>query len=133
MLKMGARYLNTRLQVRADFDLTPLITSLEESDLMLLRVRSSERVWQATLGPKTEITSGKPSKNLESVLLAIEALEGESRLAWDHCALRQIMNGFVVNSDRLVSTSQIKAEQLSRLAAAGLALRIIIGPEPVEP
>ena len=129
---MAARYVTTDLNLRARFDLRPLVQRLEESGLVCLgEPRARGGVWSASL--EAGGVSGKIGREIGELLAAVESLDGEERLAWDRCLAREFDLGFERGGEDLYSDVLVEPALVQRIAALGGAVRVTICREAEPP
>ena len=124
---METNYLNTDLDVLADFDLTPFTDELERKGMLLLDVsKRLDGTWSARLEEGGQ--SNNPEDTCAALLKVIESLTPEYRAIWSRCTLREFNLGYDCGLEPWAFQSGISAEIVRRIADLGASLRVTLYP-----
>ena len=119
-------YLNTDLEVRAQFDLSPLITSLG-SAVHLMYHGSAVGQQLATF----ELADPAPTAANETILRfceLIEALDAAGRETWENASSRIFDMGFDSGLQPRSFNAPLKPETIQRVATLGAGVTVTIYP-----
>lgn len=117
------RYLNTDLDLVADFDLAPLTG--EFGDLVLQVTRGGDGLWYATCSGDNE---SEPETNLVRLLDAVDGLSPAARNLWIRCSKREFNVGYDCGSEPWAFNQGLSNDVLGRMAASGASFRITLYP-----
>ncbi len=128
---MAAKYLNTDINLKARFDLSPLVNELDR--LGLYAISGPERrgsIWSVVLESSAwRGTNPKIERRTEDILNSIEALEGEHLTMWKNCFLKEFDIGFEYDGNVFSSVFRIAPDHALRIAKAELGIVMTIYQE----
>lgn len=127
---MQFSYLNTDLDLSAEFDLDPLAAALESLRVFPLHVTQGEDgAWYSTfelLGQEAD-----PETTIVKLLDAIEALDETAQDLWSKCSFREFNIGYEGGQEPGVFSTGLDSDLLARIALLGASLRVTVyPPEP---
>lgn len=120
-------YITTDLELAASQDLTPLADVLAQRGFITYNiVQHEDNSWSARF--RTEEGFEEPDQNIAAILTIIEALDEVSRSLWERCILREFDIGYECGDEPKTFVQHLTTETLSRIARAGVAVRITLYP-----
>ena len=119
-------YLNTDLDLSAEFDLQPLANSLENKGLMVLTVHAVEDAYFAAF--EAGEAFGTLESNVTEMLDAIEGLDDDAKVQWAACSSREFNIGYERSDEPVTFEHGLSQTSIARLAAAQASLRITLYP-----
>lgn len=120
------RYSNTDLDLAAPFDLAPLSEALAARDVFSLGVHQHHPgVWTSSFETGA---FGDPEPNITALLDAIDRLDPGSLALWKKCTVRDFNLEYECGETPRVFQQAVSADNLARMAAHGLSLRITLYP-----
>jgi hypothetical protein len=149
-------YLNTDLDLIADHDLTPLVDALQAGGMTeIYRIEENGRRAGLELasGPGSARVTGddvndgrvdfdgvsdrdrdayRPATTIAGLLDVLEAMDADTRAAWDACRVREFNIGYGCGDRPWGLHQSLDASLLARVAALGAGLRITIYPATTD-
>jgi hypothetical protein len=126
-VKRKTHYLNTDLDLVAAQSLQALADALETRGVFPLHVDlGDDQQWSSTLETEEQFT--QPEPNIVALLTAIEALDPQSRIQWEACAIREFNIGYDCGDEPWAFNHGLTAPTLARMATLAISLRITLYP-----
>jgi hypothetical protein len=120
------RYCNTDLDLTAPFDLAPLSEALAALNVFSLGIHQHHPgTWTSSFETGA---FGAPQPNITALLDAIDRLDPVSFGLWKKCTVRDFNLGYECGETPRVFQQGVSADNLARMAALGLSLRITLYP-----
>ena len=122
-----SKYLNTDLDLVADFDLQPLAVELNALGLHPLFVTpGGDGAWYVTL--ETDQDYHEPEVNISAMLEIIAALGEQSQHDWIACKKREFNVGYDCGKEPACFNQRLTCDTLRRMAAVGASLGVSLYP-----
>lgn len=121
------RYLNTDLDLEADFALSSLATALESNGVRPLHVtEGDDGLWHASF--ETDDQHDEPEHALKAMLDAIDQLPEEHRSSLGKCTLCEFNIGYDCADEPWAFNNGVTNATLGRMARVGASLRMTLYP-----